>query len=61
MMMIMMDRCYLSKCNYLSLSLSLSLSRSLSLIIYINGGARDVMVIVLENRHGDTSSNPGRD
>ena len=25
------------------------------------GGARGVMVIVLGNRHGDTSSNPGRD
>ena len=24
-------------------------------------GARDVMVIVLENGHGDTSLNPGRD
>ena len=25
------------------------------------GGARGVMVIVVENGHGDTSSNPGRD
>ena len=25
------------------------------------GGARGVMVIVVGNRHGDTSSNPGRD
>ena len=25
------------------------------------GGARGVMVIVLGNGHGDTSSNPGRD
>ena len=25
------------------------------------GGARGVMVIVAGNRHGDTSSNPGRD
>ena len=24
------------------------------------GGARGVMVIVVGNRHGDTSSNPGR-
>ena len=24
------------------------------------GGARDVMVIVVGNGHGDTSSNPGR-
>ena len=24
------------------------------------GGARGVMVIVVENGHGDTSSNPGR-
>ena len=26
-----------------------------------NGGARGVMVIVVGNEHGDTSSNPGRD
>ena len=26
-----------------------------------NGGACGVMVIVVGNRHGDTSSNPGRD
>ena len=30
-------------------------------IIYENGGARRVMVIVVENGHNDTSSNPGRD
>ena len=28
---------------------------------YICGGARGVMVIVVGNGHGDTSSNPGRD
>ena len=27
----------------------------------ITGGVRGVMVIVVENGHGDTSSNPGRD
>ena len=27
----------------------------------IHGGARGVMVIVVGNGHGDTSSNPGRD
>ena len=26
-----------------------------------NGGARGVMVIVVGNGHGDSSSNPGRD
>ena len=26
-----------------------------------SGGARGVMVIVVGNEHGDTSSNPGRD
>ena len=26
-----------------------------------NGGARDIMVIVVGNGHSDTSSNPGRD
>ena len=29
--------------------------------IYMMGGARGVMVIVVRNGHGDTSSNPGRD
>ena len=28
---------------------------------YTTGGARSVMVIVAENGHGDTNSNPGRD
>ena len=27
----------------------------------VDGGARGVMVIVVGNEHGDTSSNPGRD
>ena len=27
----------------------------------VYGGARGVMVIVVGNEHGDTSSNPGRD
>ena len=28
---------------------------------YADGGARGVMVIVVGNGYGDTSSNPGRD
>ena len=28
---------------------------------YTYGGARGVVVIVVGNEHGDTSSNPGRD
>ena len=28
---------------------------------FVYGGARGVMVIVVGNGHGDTSSNPGRD
>ena len=28
---------------------------------YSGGGARGVIVIVVGNEHGDTSSNPGRD
>ena len=34
-----------------------------NLLIDINfcGGARGVIVIVVGNEHGDTSSNPGRD
>ena len=31
------------------------------LIWCLRRGARDVMVIVVGNGHGDTSSNPGRD
>ena len=30
-------------------------------ILYIYGGALGVVVIVVGNVHGDTSSNPGRD
>ena len=30
-------------------------------MIIISGGARGVIVIVVGNGHGDTSSNPGRD
>ena len=29
--------------------------------LLIKGGARGVIVIVVGNEHGDTSSNPGRD
>ena len=29
--------------------------------LILSGGARGVMVIVVGNAHGDTSSNPGRD
>ena len=32
-----------------------------ALAIRSTGGARGVMVIVVGNGHGDTSSNPGRD
>ena len=31
----------------------------LSLILFVIGGARGVMVIVVGKGHGDTSSNPG--
>ena len=40
-----------------SFGLMLHLSKTLSK----KGGARCVMVIVVGNGHGDTSSNPGRD
>ena len=36
-----------------------TLQRLLTVIRF--GGARGVMVIVVGNGHGDTSSNPGRD
>ena len=32
-----------------------------NLLIYVYGGARGVIVIVVGNEHGDTSSNPGRE
>ena len=35
---------------------------SIYIYIYIyTGGARDVMLIIVGNEHGDTSSNPGQD
>ena len=36
-------------------------SMGINIRIQFNGGARDVMVIVVGNGHDDTSSNPGRD
>ena len=36
------------------------LTNTLSLTVITGGGARGVMVIVVGNEHGDTSSNPGR-
>ena len=39
----------------------ISFKRENSLLIYPNGGARGVMVIVVGNGHGDLSSNPGRE
>ena len=38
-----------------------SISLSIYLSITHTGGARGVVVIVVGNRQGDTSSNPGRD
>ena len=35
--------------------------KKITIITIINGGARGVIVIVVGNEHGDTSSNPGRD
>ena len=32
-----------------------------SIMLIIMGGGRGVMVILVGNGHGDTSSNPGRD
>ena len=33
----------------------------IKLLLFDRGGARGVMVIVVGNGHGDTSSNPGPD
>ena len=38
-----------------------NLRQILSLLAIPVGGARGVIVIVVGNEHGDTSSNPGRD
>ena len=35
--------------------------RKKTYLIYVSGGARGVVVIVVRNGHGDTSSNLGRD
>ncbi len=35
--------------------------KQFDLACHLFGGARDVMVIVVGNGHGDKSSNPGRD
>ena len=35
--------------------------RFIKLLTLFNGGARGVIVIVVGNGHGDSSSNPGRD
>ena len=40
---------------------SFKMSHFLNFYFQIFGGARGVMVIVVGNEHGDTSSNPGRD
>ena len=37
------------------------LAISLYITLFLNGGARGVMVIVAGYGHGDTSSNPGLD
>ena len=43
-------------------NIKLMLSRQVHLFLYEqHEGARGVMVIVVGNGHGDTSSNPGRD
>ena len=41
--------------------LSHSLMKKVSNLPILTGGARGVIVIVVGNGHGDTSSNPGRD
>ena len=38
-----------------------SLIICLTIYVGTDGGARGVIVIVVGNEHGDTSSNPGRD
>ena len=42
-------------------SVCLQENQELCILIIFWGGARGVMVIVVGNGHGDTSSNPGRD
>ena len=41
--------------------LNISLHSEVGLYLSTFGGSRGVMVIVVGNGHGDTSSNPGRD
>ena len=54
---------YISIDRYLNLFISINLLiyTCRPVLIYLSIYARGVMVIVVGNRHGDTSSNPGRD
>ena len=36
-------------------------AQGLTVIVIGDGGARGIIVIVVGNEHGDSSSNPGRD
>ena len=47
--------------GYLMTKFDPSASVSKLSLLFIYGGARGVMVIVVGNEHGDTSSNRGRD
>ena len=50
-----------SKRDLHTYSIVYTLVLSFTLIVSKIGGARGVMIIVIGNGHGDTSSNPGRD
>ena len=44
-----------------NISFIFTIVRSTTIYLYFIGGSRGVMVVVVGNGHGDTSSNPGRD
>ena len=49
------------KIEKLNISISFLSKKIINIKRTNNGGARGVMVIVVRNGHGNTSSNPGRD
>ena len=60
------ERTYLDPIMYIHESVVVRLTGWLVVVFTIykpfsGGGARGIMVIVVGNGHGDTSSNPGRD
>ena len=59
-MSLLFNEVYVYKCAFVNRILY-SNDHNIFTYLFTLGGARGVMVIVVGNGHGDTSSNPGRD